>query len=267
MNGYSTLGAGKLFHPNKPPNNDIPYSWTGERPYFPPYVGDGWNLNCTYPGASVLSAKKGAVCVEPDFKESANGKPFLDNIRFADYNESTETALTIQAAASTYKKSQKPFFIGLGVTKPHYSWNVPDYFYKMYMDAPLALHQSSPKGVPDIAFTGELDGMTTIGIGNSKGIPNSEGPAEFNLPIPGNNSFPGWFQSILRAGYWSAISLADHHLGIALDALDSTGLASETLTIFTADHGVPYIFLMSQILNLTDHGTEQIVELGVHIPL
>jgi len=30
---YTTLGAGKLYHPGKPKNNDEPRSWSGEKPY------------------------------------------------------------------------------------------------------------------------------------------------------------------------------------------------------------------------------------------
>jgi hypothetical protein len=59
----------------------------------------------------------------------------------------------------------------------------------------------------------------------------------FPLPRPGSNTIPEWFERVMRAGYFAAVSLADHHLGIALDALDESGLADQTLTIFTADHG------------------------------
>ena len=34
-NGYISLGGGKVYHPNQPPNNDVPYSWSpGPLPYF-----------------------------------------------------------------------------------------------------------------------------------------------------------------------------------------------------------------------------------------
>uniref|UniRef100_A0A1X7TKQ4 Sulfatase N-terminal domain-containing protein n=1 Tax=Amphimedon queenslandica TaxID=400682 RepID=A0A1X7TKQ4_AMPQE len=34
-NGYTTLGGGKTFHPNSPPNWDEPKSWSQDQPYFP----------------------------------------------------------------------------------------------------------------------------------------------------------------------------------------------------------------------------------------
>ena len=33
--GYYSYGAGKLYHPNKPPRNDYPTSWTEDRPHNP----------------------------------------------------------------------------------------------------------------------------------------------------------------------------------------------------------------------------------------
>ena len=35
LHGFLTLGGGKLFHPNVPPNNDWPTSWSPEYAYYP----------------------------------------------------------------------------------------------------------------------------------------------------------------------------------------------------------------------------------------
>ena len=32
QHGYVSYGQGKLYHPNKPPNNDEPYSWSQDMP-------------------------------------------------------------------------------------------------------------------------------------------------------------------------------------------------------------------------------------------
>eukprot|EP00040_Diaphanoeca_grandis_P036805 m.236607 g.236607 ORF g.236607 m.236607 type:complete len:581 (-) comp33689_c0_seq1:77-1819(-) len=253
--GYVTLAAGKLFHPNKPPNNDEPFSWSQERPYFPPYKGGSWSCG-----------EKSSVCVEPNHpnpNESLDGF-FQDGIRFADYNESMETVTTIMLAAKTVNDTGQPFFVGLGVTKPHYSWNIPEYFFSMYEHAqpPLATHQFAPKDVPDIAFTAEFDGMPNLTVTGPgiPGVPGSLGPATFPMPYPGNNTFPRWFQRALRNGYWSAISMADHHLGIALDALQESGVGQHTLTVFTADHGY-------QLGEHTEWAKHTNFELGTHVPL
>ena len=38
---YTVLGHGKMYHPNKPPNNDAPYSWSGEQPVRAPASSQG----------------------------------------------------------------------------------------------------------------------------------------------------------------------------------------------------------------------------------
>lgn len=40
-----------------------------------------------------------------------------------------------------------------------------------------------------------------------------------------------------RRGYYGAVSLVDDHVGTILGALDEHGLAEETVTVFTSDHG------------------------------
>ena len=40
-----------------------------------------------------------------------------------------------------------------------------------------------------------------------------------------------------RHGYYAAISYLDERVGEVLDALEATGLAGNTLVVFTADHG------------------------------
>ena len=240
--GYLTLGAGKLFHPNKPPNNDEPFSWSPDKPYVPPYIGGSWNKSCTVPDAPNGTSNQGWVCVDDAFSPTA---PFADGLQFADYNESVETAHTIAMATAAYKQSGKPFFIGLGVTKPHATWHVAKHYYDMYAGdnaPPLATHPYSPHNVPDIAFTAELDGQRNFSLSGPPGIPDSPHAAVYPLPSPGSNTVPVWFQRVMRAGYWAALSMADFHLGIALDALEASGVADDTLVIFTADHGYGGLF-------------------------
>jgi choline-sulfatase len=40
-----------------------------------------------------------------------------------------------------------------------------------------------------------------------------------------------------RRGYYGAVSLVDDHVGALLRALDESGLAEQTMTVFTSDHG------------------------------
>ena len=42
---------------------------------------------------------------------------------------------------------------------------------------------------------------------------------------------------LLMARYYAAVQEVDHHIGRVLDALDASGLAGNTLVVFTSDHG------------------------------
>lgn len=62
--GYLTIGAGKLFHPGVPPDNDYPKSWTESYPYFTP--------ECTYANC-VKNPDSEGCCWNSDAKTLANG--------------------------------------------------------------------------------------------------------------------------------------------------------------------------------------------------
>lgn len=136
------------------------------------------------------------------------------------------------------------------------------YFYKKYMAAqpPLAQNRYSPKGVPDIAFTAEFDGQRNFTLAGASIIPDSQGPLTVDLPSPGNDTVPEWFNRVIRAGYFSAISLADQHLGIALDALAASGVENDTLVLFTADHG----YALGENSLYAKHTN---FEMATHVPL
>lgn len=73
----------------------------------------------------------------------------------------------------------------------------------------------SPEGVPDVAFTAEMDGQAVLTIDQSnpliapmapKGV---TGEQTFLLPRPGNNTIPEWFTQQVRLGYYSAVTHSD----------------------------------------------------------
>lgn len=235
--GYLTLGAGKLYHPNHPPNNDEPYSWSPDRPYYKPYIMQpghyDWDERAC--GKHGPASNETVVCVEPTPSNATKQQPF-NELNYADYNETLSTINNLRYAA----QSGRPFFIGLGVTKPHQPWHVPEAYYRHYMDLPIAVHTQAPTNVPDVAFTAEFDGQNFITVGDSRAVPGSQAPSggqSWPLPWPGSNTIPRWAQQALRAGYYSAVSLADHHLGMVLDELDALGLTNDTLVVMTSDHG------------------------------
>jgi len=249
--GYTTLGHGKTFHPGHPANNDLPYSWDA-------YPCGTTNTNCNTP----KQHKGGNFC--PD----ANG---AEN-RFSDVNVTKVAVQTIKDTAAAALASGKPWFIAMGWHYPHQPWHVPQWAMDMYKDVgtlnlPAPKNPFSPKNVPDIAFTAEMDGQASMSINednpafdDSKPAGTPAGSAAYIQPRPGNNTFPEWFAQQLRVGYYSAVTHMDRHFGQVMDALAGSGAADDTVVIMTGDHGW-------QLGEHSEWGKHTNFELGTHVPL
>lgn len=100
---------------------------------------------------------------------------------------------------------------------PHETHHVPLSVVHNYpqdaRDLPGPKNSYSPKGVPDVAFTAELDGVNTMsqnedlpGLAYSKPT-NVSGMVTVPSPSPGNNTVPMYIQQQLRLGYYSGLNL------------------------------------------------------------
>ena len=138
---YTVLGSGKVYHGGKPPNNDEPLSWSSDKPYVPPSFDkcQPWNFFCPYAADDISKAK-------------------ADDTRM------------VQAAISHLKYAVgkgSPFAIFLGLHYPHQPWHTPSFAvdpYRNRTDLHLPKHPFSPIGVPDVAFTNEMDGRGTLSL-------------------------------------------------------------------------------------------------------
>jgi len=211
--GYTTLGAGKIYHPGHPKDNDEPLSWSQDRPY------------CKQ---DTQHCAKGTMFCPVNVTEP--GGP--GDREFNDYNM-TRCAISNLEYAS---KKGGPFAIFLGLHFPHLSHRVPIWAVRKYLpEAPLqpnasgvirpATNRFAPKGMPDIAFTQEIDGMVNVSI------PVDGTLHTYEVPSPINDTFPEWFDSTFRLGYRSAITLTDYHVGLMLAALEKSGHANNTVVI------------------------------------
>ncbi len=114
------------------------------------------------------------------------------------------------------QKHDKPFFLAIGLTRPHLPWYVPQKYYDQY---PL----SSVK-LPEI-IANDLADVPTAGVK----IANPQGDHKF---ITENNQ---WEKAI--QGYLASITFADAQLGRLLDALEKSDYADNTIIVFLSDHG------------------------------
>jgi iduronate 2-sulfatase len=247
--GYLAYASGKLYHPDKPPNNDFPASWTEDKtnPYYwgngapigdqdrcpnvsnadinVPIADAGWRIE-PYPG----SPSYGVSCT------LVNDTAALDDADPRDTPQPNQTceydhrvvnrALEFMAHAASQKA---PFFIGTGLRKPHIPWRVPHRFWDAYRgeSIKLAKVQSLGEGVPELAY--EMNGpMSQIWV-DPRGGRHRE--SSYGPPLPAS------LQASIRRGYYAAVSFLDFEVGRLLDGLDRLGLAEMTAVLFHSDHG------------------------------
>jgi choline-sulfatase len=110
----------------------------------------------------------------------------------------------------------EPFFHVVSFTNPHDPWELPRRYWERYDPGAIA-----PPAVPPIALE-EADP-------HSRRLRAMCGVDEAGLTEA----------QVRRArhGYYAAISYLDERIGQVLDALAASGLAQDTVVVFTADHG------------------------------
>ena len=246
--GFLTLGHGKLYHPNKPPNWDQPRSWSQLQPYGKEHV---------------------TGCDAANFCPSAAAPAAL-----SDFNTTLEAIATLQRMRAWATANATPFFLGVGMHFPHQPWATRAAVLDAYPAAsalPPPRNAFSPRGGADVAFTAELDGDDHIAmdfgnpiLGNASRDPalpaNATGRQSYAVPSPGNNTVPGFFTQYMRLGYYTAVSTSDEHFGMMMDALDASGLANSTIVALLGDHGW-------QLGEHTLFGKHTNFDLSAHVPL
>jgi choline-sulfatase len=139
------------------------------------------------------------------------------------------------------KNRANPFFLWMGLEKPHPQWYAPRQFHEMYDPADMELprtrlgeHRDLPKRYLNRVQNG----------GSAKLIRNSP---ELELRR-------------MMAAYYANVSAMDAQVGRALTALERLGLRERTIVIYTSDHGE----------NLMEHALFQkhgMYEAAVGVPL
>eukprot|EP00039_Didymoeca_costata_P011243 m.157145 g.157145 ORF g.157145 m.157145 type:complete len:576 (+) comp15110_c0_seq1:1469-3196(+) len=244
QNGYLTYASGKLYHPQLPPNNDYPTSWTNDsfNSYYwgnSPPIGDA--MHCTDDHRAdltpiMLAYNSTIVCVNRNMSEAMNDHDDRDTPQVKqgveyDHRLGTRTIEFLQRAAVARKESGTPFFIGVGFRKPHVDWRTPVSFWEMYNSTgnslSIAAHSSIGENISVLAY--EMNGPT--------GKPYFHASTKTTYRESPNGGIPEDLQRGLRRGYYSAVSFLDHEVGRILDELDSLGLTESTAVLLHADHG------------------------------
>lgn len=191
--GYFTAGAGKVYH-NLRTNDDA--SWDA------------------YEDGRPTDPQEQAAL---DFRQGGSGTPSWHELD-GDGAETRDgrNARTIARHVREQAEARRPFFLALGLHKPHLPWTAPRRHFERHDVRRFQLPEEPRlEAVPEIALQTELSGFP--------------GPADV---------------AAARRAYYACVSFIDEQIGLVLDELDRLDLWRNTIVVFTSDNG----------FHLGDHG-------------
>ena len=203
--GYSTQGAGKIFHGTRAGDPD---SWdeyhTLARPRGPRHVGER---------QEGVPASAWAPWGPLDIDDSE-----MFDVKVVDW-----------AIGELKKPREKPFFLACGFTKPHLPWYVPRKYFDMHPLGGIELPATLDSDRDDLPAFGQKLAAEVYAVSGSR---NFSRHGEDHAMVLKHNQWRRAVQS-----YLATISFVDAHVGRLLDALDESEHAANTIVVLWGDHG------------------------------
>lgn len=239
--GYETAGVGKLMHhPWKPSWDEYglkqdytPIAFNGNdrvgHPSVPlPFRNIG-PLDATFARLSDVPE------VEPDSINPGHKGwylyPMRQTLRYNNENdrdllpdEKTVNWAINKIAEWESNESQKPFFLGVGLIRPHTPLVVPDRFFDMFPLDEIKLPPITENDINDTFFEQQFYPEDSKGSYHYKILMASFSTKEEALKT--------YYQA-----YLASIAFMDEEVGRFLDALESSTFSDNTIVVFTSDHG------------------------------
>ena len=204
-NGYFTQGMGKIFHGgyDDAPSWSVPWG----TPKAPTYASAEAQKQQSDPANT---NKKGKMKGPATESEDVPDDTYVDG----------KVARLAAETLGELKKKGQPFFLAVGMARPHLPFVAPKKYWDLY--DPKAIYvpafQKIPEGTPEF-----------VGHNNSELKSYSD--------IPDVGPVDEATARHLRHGYYAAISYMDAQVGLVLDALEKQGLAQDTVIVLWGDHG------------------------------
>lgn len=184
-NGYGVFGAGKIYH------------GPGDR---------GGHWDDYFPGS-------GNTRMHPDAKNTG-----VDGIQFYPLASSDEDMADYKVVSygidQLNKKHEKPFFLAIGLVKPHMPFSVPKKWYDQF---PLDSIELPPHRTDD------LDDVPPSGV-------KMAGGDHAKIVASGR-----WKEAV--QAYLATIAFCDSQVGRLLEALDKSAYRDNTIVVLWSDHG------------------------------
>lgn len=154
-----------------------------------------------------------------------NGRPLNGIARTAHFDwgplnvpdaEMSDYKTTSWAIDFLEKPHTRPFFLGVGLYRPHLPWYVPKAYFDRQPLSSIRLPTVNPDDLSDVPPAGQR-------------VAKPEGDHRKVL------STQNWERAV--QGYQASISFTDQQLGRLLDALDRSPHGKNTILVFWGDHG------------------------------
>lgn len=198
-NGYYTARVGKIFHAGVP--GDIGADGFDD--------AASWDHAFNNAGVDHTQEEPFIVNYTPQRGPGANlaffESPAADRLM-------TDSIGADEAIRQLHANRHRPFFIALGLYRPHVPWVVPSAYFDRY---PLAMLQTQPLRAEEMA------------LGQK---------AAYSTPTPNYGLDQAHCRKALQ-GYYASTTFMDVQVGRVLDALHRLGLVHNTIVVFWADHG------------------------------
>ncbi|MBM3497734.1 MAG: sulfatase [Armatimonadetes bacterium] len=231
--GHVTTSLGKIYHHGK---RDDPLAWSAD-PWMPPDPFPG----CVTSENRALLQRLRDEAPTPEERSRIRGAP-------AEAGDLPDEAypdgrIVQEAIARLRAQRDQPFFLAVGLLKPHLAFACPKRYWDLYSreEIDLADNPFRPKDAPDIAL-------------------HSWGELRAYHGIPQQGPLPDEQARELIHGYYACVSFIDAQIGKLLGELDALGLRENTIVALWGDHG----------WNLGEHGLwckHCNYETSVHSPL
>ena len=200
--GYSAVRIGKIYHYNVPKHigtagHDDPDSWNAT---FNPRgrdVEDEPHIFSLRPGS--FGGTLSWLAAEGTDREQTDGMIASEAV----------------AQLENFAESKKPFYLAVGLFRPHTPFVAPKKYFDLY-----PLEEIKVPAQPE-------NYLDTIPEPARKSIRRKKDQIDLSDDLA---------RRAIQA-YYASITFADAQAGRILDALETTGLAANTIVLFTSDHG------------------------------
>ena len=138
-NGYFVTGVGKIFHPHKPVDFDMPWSWSarleggGVNESMPFFHTLDTMKNCLDPAGSQYLDKGGTETGKVWCQVPASDETWMAG-KMSLQSSLMDSVITFEAQRrlDLIHRSKKNFYLAVGWHRPHTPYRVPAHFYDMY---------------------------------------------------------------------------------------------------------------------------------------